>query len=338
MSPDRRAERIVMDRSASLSRIPGTDLSGATHLGGPGFCGFAGGLMNPGAVPVDDGIVLLGKATHCHWLDAYKIDPRLYMAGAPLLIELNRAYEPGRTACVELDSSFPAERAAFEDFRLYTRDDRVWVHGVLAELETLAGGRITYWRCRQWHAELDRAGCRLTGFAHPTLDFDITDAEKNWCYFVDGHDLFLLYSLSPFVLLKSAGDLRFQTVMRRDVPGLAGLGGFEARLSLGTNPTPYGPDHLLVMAHKFQMVDGERLYFHWALLIDRRTLVPTRISSSPVFAGGQARGILPGIVYVMAAFQQDDDVFFSICESDSHASFLRLRKDVLDECFVDLPS
>jgi hypothetical protein len=85
-------------------------------------------------------------------------------------------------------------------------------------------------------------------------------------------------------------------------------------------------------------VDGERLYFHWALLIDRRTFLPARISSAPLFVGGQARGILPGIVYVMAAFQQDADIFFSICESDSHSSFLRLRKDVLDDCWVDLPS
>src|SRR5262245_47190265 len=121
-----------MHRSASLSRIPGTDLSGATDLGGPGLCGFAGGLMNPGAVPVDDGIVLLGKATHCHWLTAYQIDPKLYMAGAPLLIELDRADEPRRVDCLELDSSFPADNAAYEDFRLYTRDGRIWVHGVLA--------------------------------------------------------------------------------------------------------------------------------------------------------------------------------------------------------------
>jgi hypothetical protein len=328
-----------MDRSVSLARIPGTDLSGATDLGGPGFCGFAGGLMNPGGVPVDDGILLLGKAMHCHWLTAYRIDPQLYMAGAPLLIELDRdAWEPRRTACISLDPSFPTEQAAFEDFRLYTRDGRVFVHGVLAELETLPGGRITYWRSRQWHAELDRAGRRLTGFAHPTLDFDVTETEKNWCYFIAGRDLFLLYSLSPFVLLRAAGDLRFQTVIRRDVAGLAGLGGFEARLSLGTNPMPYGPDHLLLMAHKFQLVDGERLYFHWALLLDRRTFLPTRISSVPIFVGGKARGILPGIVYVMAAFQQGDDIFFSICESDSHASFLRLRKDVLDERWVDLPS
>jgi hypothetical protein len=327
-----------MDRSASLSRIPGSNLSGATDLGGPGFCGFAGGLMNPGAIPVDDGIMLLGKATHCHWLNAYKIDPQLYMAGAPLLIELDRADEPRRIECLELDSSFPAEHAAYEDFRLYTRGGRVWVHGVLAELETWPGGRITYSRSRQWHAELDRDAGRVTGFAQPALDFATTETEKNWCYFVDGDDLFLLYSLSPFVLLKSGGDLRFHTIMRREAPALAALGGFEARLSLGTNPTPYGRDHLLLMAHKFQIVDGERLYFHWAVLLDRRTLLPARISSAPIFAGGRARGILPGIVYVMAAFQQEDDVFFSICESDSHASFLRLRKDVLDECWMDLPS
>jgi hypothetical protein len=91
------------------------------------------------------------------------------------------------------------------------------------------------------------------------------------------------------------------------------------------------------MIHKFDMVGGERLYYHWAVLLDRDTLLPSKISSVPLFVGGQARGILPGIVYVMAAFEMDDQMFFSLCESDSHASVLTVPKSSLDEIWTDFP-
>jgi hypothetical protein len=56
-----------------------------------------------------------------------------------------------------------------------------------------------------------------------------------------------------------------------------------------------------------------------------------------VFVGGRARGILPGIVYVMAAFDMQDEIFFSLCESDSHASCLKVPKSALDELWTDFP-
>jgi hypothetical protein len=318
-------------------RFPMLELARAVPLGGPGFRGFEGGLMNPGAVPVDDGILMLAKANECHWLKSADTNWRSYMKGAPMLFTLDRTLQLQTVEPVQLGPDFPTERKAFEDFRLYRRDHRVWVHGVQAEIEVLPD-KITYWRTVQWHAELDVARHVLTGFAYPQVDVPLAEAEKNWCYFVRGADLFLLYSFSPFVLLKSTGPLRFETIIRRDLPpSLGELGGFAARLSLGTNPMPYGRDHLFLMIHKFDMVGGERLYFHWAVLLDRETLLPRKISSAPLFVGGRARGLLPGIVYVMAAFEIQDEMFFSLCESDSHASFLKVPKNTLDELWTDFP-
>lgn len=323
-------------------RFPITDFGQAVPLGGPGFLGFHGGLMNPGAVPADDGILMIGKATENHWLTSAGLayaagDWRLYLKGAPVLLRLDRSLQLRGVEPVLLGPDFPTERKAFEDFRLYRRGSQVLVHGVQAEIEILAD-KITYWRTRQWHAELDVARPALTGFAYPRLDVPLAETEKNWCYFVGGEHLYVLYSFSPFVLLRSQGGLRFETVIRHTLsPSLRELGGFAARLSLGTNPMPYGRDHLFLMVHKFDMVNGERRYFHWAVLLDRQTLMPRKISSVPIFVGGTARGVLPGIVYVMAAFEMEDDMFFSLCESDSHASCLTVPKSELDALWIDLP-
>jgi hypothetical protein len=324
-------------------RFPMMDLEHAVLLGGPGFRGFEGGLMNPGAVPLDAGILMLGKANERHWLQsaeaAYaEANWRSYLKGVPMLLTLDGTLQLRSVTPVELGPDFPAERKAFEDFRMYRRDNRIWVHGVQAEIEILPD-KITYWRAVQWHAELDADRHVLTGFAYPQLDVPLAGAEKNWCYFGRGADLFLLYSFSPFVLLRSTGGLRFETFIRRELPPSVGeLGGFAARLSLGTNPMPYGEDHLFLMIHKFDMVGEERLYFHWAVLLDRETFLPRKISSVPLFVGGRARGLLPGIVYVMAAFEIQDEMFFSLCESDSHASCLKVPKRTLDELWTDFPS
>jgi hypothetical protein len=332
-----RPEQSGIERSNGLSPVPGTDLTHAVQLAGPGFLGFEGGLMNPGAIPIDDGILLLGKANDCHWRNAGGANSHLYMTGAPIMLMLDRTFQLRSAERVQIGPDFPTEKRAFEDFRMYRRDGRLWVHGVMAEIETLPD-KVTHWRTLQWHAELDSHRRVLTGFTYPELDFPLAEAEKNWCYFVHQGDLYLLYSFSPFVLLKSIGGLRFETVIRRDLhPSLKGLGGFDGRISLGTNPMPYGEDQLLVMIHKFQLVDEERLYFHWAVLLDRETLLPRKISAVPLFTGGEARGCLPGIVYVMAAFQVDDELFFSLCESDSHASFLRLPKKDLDGWWTRFP-
>lgn len=323
-------------------RFPMVDFEHAVPVGGPAFLGFDGGLMNPGAVPVDDGVLMLGKANENHWLTSAGAawaaqDWRVYLRGAPVLLRLDRSLRLQSAEPVLLGPDFPTERKAFEDFRLYRRGNQVLVHGVQAEIEILPD-KITYWRTLQWHAELDVERRALTGFAYPQLDLPLAETEKNWCYFVSGADLYLLYSFSPFVLLRATGGLRFETVVRQTLsPSLRELGGFAARLSLGTNPMPYGRDHLFLMIHKFDMVDGERRYFHWAVLLDRKTLMPRKITSVPLFVGGKARGVLPGIVYVMAAFELQDAMFFSLCESDSHTSILTVAKRELDELWVDVP-
>ncbi len=323
-------------------RFPMIEFEHTVPLGGPGFLGFDGGLMNPGAVPVDDGILMLGKATENHWVKsagaAYAAgDWRVYLRGTPVLLRLDRTLQLQSVEPVQLGPDFPTERKAFEDFRLYRRDNQILVHGVQAEIEILPD-KITYWRTLQWHAELDVNRPTLTGFAYPQLDLPLAETEKNWCYFVSGEHLYLLYSFSPFVLLRSMGGRRFETVIRQaPSPSLGERVGVGARLSLGTNPMPYGRDHLFLMIHTFDMVDDRRVYFHWAVLLDRETFLPRKISSVPLFAGGKARGILPGIVYVMAAFEMQDEMFFSLCESDSHASFLTVPKRTLDALWTDLP-
>jgi hypothetical protein len=319
------------------SNVPLVDLRQATPLGGPGLLGFNGGLMNPGAVRTDDGILLIGKGTDCHWLHAGGPNSQVYLTGAPVLLRLDAAWRLAEPEVLQLGDDFPRVRREFEDFRLYWRDGRLWTHGVMAEIEVLPE-KVTYWVARQWHAEVDLARRRLVGFTLPQIDFPQAGSEKNWCYFDQGGELLLLYSFSPFVLLVSHGGVQFRTRLRVDLhPSLASLGGFEARLSLGTNPTPYGEDYLLLMIHKFRLRgEYDRLYFHWAVLLDRRTYLPAYISSQPVFVGGEAQGPMPGVVYVMAAFEVGDDVFFSLCESDSHSSFLTLPKRELDATWIPI--
>jgi hypothetical protein len=319
------------------------EITARKPLGGPGSFGFVGGLMNPGAIPSNDGVTLLAKANACHWKDATGLAADLYMKGSPMLLQTDSNLEVQESACiVDVFGFEKAAETAIEDFRLFHYRDKLWVNAVMT-VNQIRRGKPGYDVARQWCGELDVAGKSITCNGFPKLDFSTSPIEKNWGYFELGGDVYMLYSISPYHLLKCSdwSGLRFETLIREDISAnLASVIPLNGRISISTNPTPYDETHLLVLLHthakKFQGFRRRRVYYHWAMLLDKETLRPIKISSRPVFVGGNAQGIRPGIVYVMAAFRQNDHVIFSLGESDSHSSIIRIPKTVLDEYWVNL--
>jgi hypothetical protein len=55
-----------------------------------------------------------------------------------------------------------------------------------------------------------------------------------------------------------------------------------------------------------------------------------------LFKGGQARGLLPGVIYPMATVVEDTDVIFFIGEGDSCLSYSRISKKRLNELFIPI--
>jgi predicted GH43/DUF377 family glycosyl hydrolase len=302
----------------------------------PGFLNFQGGVFNPGAILHDGKIIVCAKGQEMHWSDAIGSKQfEFYMRGKPILMELDRDLSIRDAREVpEVRNLREKEDFGIEDFRMFQFNGKKYINHSMCYKEAEGG----YSRAKQCLSALDVEKKEITYLGEPDLDFEVSAMEKNWGYFEHGSELYLLFSISPYVLLKASRwpDLSFETVIKREIDTRAFQEEvFPTFLSISTNPIDYDSDHLLVLVHKFVII-GHRIYAHWAVLIDKKSLVPVKVSSRPIFCGGKARGMLPGIVYTTAVLDWGDSLIIFNGESDLQCSYSKFAKKRLDACWVDL--
>ena len=307
-----------------------------TIFASPGLLNFQGGVFNPGAILHDGQIIVCAKAQEMHWSHAIKSKQfEFYMRGKPILMEFDKDLRV-RSACeVETVKHLPAsEDIGIEDFRMFEFHGKIYINHSMC-YKRLGGG---YSRATQCLSSLDVKKKEITYLGEPDVDFEVSAMEKNWSYFKHESELYLLFSFSPYVLLKASQwpKLSFETVIRRELDTHQFQEAmFPTFLSLSTNPIDYDSDHLLVIVHKFVIIE-HRTYSHWAVLIDKKSLLPVKVSSRPLISGGKGRGMLPGIIYTTAAVEWGDSVIFFNGESDLHCSYAKIAKSRLDASWVDL--
>jgi hypothetical protein len=201
-------------------------------------------------------------------------------------------------------------RIRVEDFRLFKfRDQIISNHSVI----TLPGDRAP--REQPVRLELQRARVALSSLAvkdrslnfigFPKLDFPTRDIEKNWAMMAVGNELYLIYSISPYRILRLSQwpELEFRTEINRDIPIPLAQDGQLVRNSI--NPVEYDEQHFLHLVHK---VYPSKQYVFWAMLIDKRTLCPTYISNRPVVRSGDS--LAASILYVCSVVAHRDRILF----------------------------
>jgi hypothetical protein len=169
----------------------------------------------------------------------------------------------------------------------------------------------------------------------PTIDYPLKRSEKNWVYFELNNELYLIYSFSPYILLKASDwpALTFKTVMQKKI--IFPFEFYDNFIALSTNPIDYDVNHLLLVVHK-RRIDWPRSYVFWAVLINKKTLIPTQVSSRPLIKSGQSRGFYKGHVYLSAVVSLNHRLIFFLGEGDSHLSGVSIDKEHLNSFFIPL--
>lgn len=302
-------------------------------LAGPGYLGFKGGVMNPSVLVKGDVGFLLGKGVVCHWTKAKWFKSGLYLKGSPILFQVNRKFDVTRSDCLNFVGYPDGGDIAIEDFRLFEYSGRTFVgHPVISLLRSF--GRTTYTHARQAISEVNPNSQELKFLGFPSLDFELGRVEKNWLYFELDGELYVIYSVNPLHILKlkRGSSFEFETYIKKpfDLDKFSMLKG----LSLSAGPVRYDDDSLLLIVHKYWVIENRRVYFHWAVLLDIRTFSPKRVSRNPILSGGAARGDYPGILYVMGVHVDDDAVIFGVGESDSYSGYLSISRSELDSVWM----
>ena len=327
--------RLLFTRFRWLSH-PIIEMKECRIFASPGFLNFQGGVFNPGAILNGGKIIVCAKSQEMHWSNAIESKKfELYMKGKPILMEFDHDLRLEGASEIQTFKHLPEDDdIGIEDFRMFKFKDKIYInHALCYKL-----GEGGYLRAKQCLSSLDLEKKEITYLGEPDVDFPVSAIEKNWSYFEHESELYLLYSLSPYVLLKATRwpELSFETVIRREIDtNQFQEEVFPTVLSLSTNAIDYDADHLLVIVHKFVIIE-HRMYAHWAVLLDKESLLPVKISSRPFICGGNARGMFPGIVYTTAVVDCGDSVIVFNGESDLQCSYAKISKKRLDSCWVDL--
>lgn len=308
-------------------------------LAKPGLFSY-GAIFNPGALLVNGEILLLANAQKVPWFKARGKNKELYMQGNPVLMLLDQKSEKviDQNIITKMIDLPQDQDYAIEDFRLFLWKGKKMInHSLIARKKI--NGFINQAGSFSALSVLDENEKTFTFFAIPKIDFPLQEFEKNWVYKENADQLLLFYSLNPYkvLALDNEKSFSFKTIIDQQLLSkINDPGGFGTRVSFSTNPIEYDEEHWLIVIHQIQHQFTGRCYFHWAVLLDKNTFLPVKISSKPLFSGMGARGRTPGIRYISSILKVENEILFFAGEGDVYVTVTKKTLNEIDTLFVNL--
>lgn len=257
-------------------------------VAGRGTEGFAGGILNPGGIVENGRLVLLARGERFSWSEQKQDEAKLLTSSQPVVMYRSLSDSTLQTNALPAHNPAGATGARTEDFRLFRFRDTIFSNHAVMTGPTVAPragqpvqlGKMT---SRIGLSRLVTDPCRLEWIGYPDLGRPLAQVEKNWAMFAEGERLFLLYSLSPYLLFECRDwhSLRFEVIV--ETPLMLPIGGDGLSIRNSVNPVLYDSDHWLHIIHR---VYPNKQYTYWAVLISRQTLRPVKVSARPLIHGG----------------------------------------------------
>lgn len=311
----------------------------STVIVGPGTFSF-GAIFNPGALLMNDEIILLANAQKVPWFKARGKYEKFYMQGNPLIMRLDRHSNKiiEKNIVTEIIDLPQDEDYGIEDFRLFQWQGMKMINHSLVTRKKI-NGLIGQSGSVSALSILDEKEKTFRFYSVPKLDFPLQTFEKNWIFKEKDQQLYLFYSLNPYrvLILENEESYSFTTIINQKLPGrIIDPGNLGTMVSFSTNPIDFDEKHWLVVVHQIQYRFTGRNYVHWAVLINSATKLPVKITSRPIFTGMGARGRAPGIRYISSIVKNGREVFFFAGEGDMYVTVTRKSIDELMSLFVPI--
>lgn len=306
------------------------------HLAGRGSFGFAGGVYNPGAVAVGESLFLLGRAEHTPWA-ILKWNQQAFLSGShPILIRLNETRQIAEVRELSFTNHEEMNGWRVEDFRLFRFHNQLFANH--SRFRASGGSTDKSNPVRFDSLQIDVAISRvelesanLTFLGTPKLDRSVARIEKNWVFFEKAEELYMIYSFHPYRLLRANGwsDLAFETVMERKLQLPITDDQIDIRNSI--NPVDYDQEHFLHIIHKAY---ADKQYVFWAILIQKASLLPVKISGRPLVRGWSS--VPAAIIYACSIVVRADEILVFAGLNDSSTGFWRIQRSELDANWIPL--
>jgi len=323
-----RARRRRLGEALTFLSPPIARAENFVRLTGRGSFGFGAGVFNPGAIAENGHIFLLARGENLPW-DTQKKSWELFHNGMlALLLRLDENLGVSATWRVPYAADSGPGEYRVEDFRLFRHGGQLLASHTCCQpsartpdapvvLESLT------FRIGLSSLDLTTPEMKFLGLAK--IDRPMAPMEKNWVFFEAGGVLYMVYAFHPYHLfrLRKMESLEFETVLQRKLSLPIVSDGIRIRNSI--NPVEYDENHLLHVVHK---VYPGKQYVFWAILIDKKSLLPVMISSAPLVQGWVSAPA--AIIYACSAVALTKEVLLFAGLNDSGAGVWRIPRSDLD--------
>lgn len=281
-----------------------------------------GGIFNGDILEIDDHIVMISRCERYNWNELFNgFSEKEKWWEEISALPIISIWDKNITVCQEY---FPLKRQNYphssriEDFRLFTWGREIFCNHVY--IFSGSGGRP---QIASAVSKVDLNRRTLTFIDIPRLDFRINSTEKNWVFFEHKCDLFLVYSINPWRVLKLAKDFSAsQTVLnvKFTLPAFPS----DSFISCGANPLEFDDKHYILYYHtKFT---EPLVYVQGAVLFDKLSLLPVSYSWFPYTIGEYTGEEYSGVLYISGAVDRGEKQLLIYGEADLHTGILEIDK------------
>jgi hypothetical protein len=287
------------------------------------------GVLNPGAIDLADATTLLCRVEQATWTELKRDEWAFMRQSSPLLLQLAADTGVRSERTLTLLGTPRSDQTRLEDFRLFRHRDQIYTNPAALHLPAPARpgrpvdlDRVT---TRVGLASLDLNSATLRWLGEPSLPRQLSRTEKNWAFFSGGDALFVVHAPDPYSVY--ACDDPALLDFRPHVQGVWRSPEHASGLTLrnSINPVPYDDAHWLHIVHR--VYPGKR-YVFWALLISRKTLLPTFTIDLPLIRSGE--GGTDRLLYLSAALVSPSHVHLFFGMDDCGTGSVSVSRAALD--------
>jgi hypothetical protein len=274
-----------------------------------------GGIYNPGSILIDKKIYLLARVEPDYGAYSGEVIKYFTTSQHPTMFVYDEIYEK-YIDFFELEKEGYPGISRIEDFRIFKYKGEIYSnHTIVIPFEDSIETKSTI-------SKIDIYNKKIIFDNIPNI-LEKKRYEKNWVYFSDNDDLYMIYNISPWIIFKKSIDNDWVKIIDVNL----NLKWFNDKyLSNSINPIDFFDYYL----HIFHTKDDNYIYSQGFILISKKTLLPEYYTDNYVFIGGHCKGKNNGVFYIMSCVEdRNGDLLIVYGEGDSNTRVIKYDKHVL---------
>ena len=269
-----------------------------------------GCIYNPGFCRFQDKNYMISRVESYTEKERGVKDLWLRTTSIPHIIEMDENLNVVDTYPLETIGEF----IRIEDFRLFTHNDKLYSNHIIVDESK---------RIYPVISEIDLINKKMTIIGTIELEIPKNDVEKNWVFFNHNKELFLIYSLSPWMIFKiDIKTLTGELIKKCEVKFDWNHSGF---ISNSTNPIRINQNRNIMGFHSR---DNKRIY-HQGLLTFDNNFNLIKSTKEPYLSGGDFDTIHPHVIYTSSLTMIEDKLIGFAGDGDTKTIMIEFKKDKL---------